>query len=332
MNKVMNKPLNKLTKKTVLSVLMMSSILTGCAGAQTSVKKGDSTLFQVGNTVVTKQQIYDTVKYNKGASYSIEKIKEKIEKIEVKNEDQIKKRIDILYKQYEEYYGKEESFESQVKNSGYKDVDEFKKKVLRPQVLEELLMEKYANKRIDKYLKQYKPVIAKVLAVEGEDAAKEAVKELKSGASWDDVYTKYTSENSSYQNTKKVLTTSDSDLNPDDIKALYKNKKTGVMTKVYIPSNSDSTTRYLINVISCDVTSDEYYADFINQLKSLDSNFEKNLWKHYLKKHNFEAHDQDIFDIIRVNNPEYLYQYPKLSEDSNNQINNQTNNQTNNFQ
>lgn len=326
MNKLTKKPLNKLTKKTALSVLMLSSILTGCAGAQTSVKKGDSTLFQVGDTVVTKQQIYDTVKYNKGASYSIEKIKEKIEKIEVKDEDQmnkkVKKRIDILYKQYEEYYGKEESFESQVKNSGYKDVDEFKKKVLRPQVLEELLMEKYTNKHIDKYLKQYKPVIAKVLAVEGEDAAKEAVKELKSGASWDDVYTKYASQSSSYQNTKKVLTTSDSDLNPDDIKTLYKNKKAGVMTKVYSPSSSDSTTRYLINVISCDATSDEYYADFINQLKSLDSNFEKNLWKHYLKKHNFEVHDQDIFDIIRVDNPEYLYQYPKLSEENNNQTNN----------
>lgn len=322
MNKVTNKQLNKLTKKTALSVLMMSSILTGCAGAQASVKKGDSTLFQVGDTVVTKQQVYDTVKYNKGASYSIEKIKEKIEKIEVKDEDQIKKRIDILYKQYEEYYRKEESFESQVKTSGYKDVDEFKKKVLRPQVLEELLMEKYANKRIDKYLKQYKPVIAKVLAVEGEDVAKEAAKELKGGASWDDVYAKYTSENSSYQNTKKVLTTSDSDLKPDDIKTLYKNKKTGVMTKVYSPSNSDSTTRYLINVVSCDATSDEYYADFINQLKSLDSNFEKNLWKHYLKKHNFEVHDQDIFNIIRVDNPEYLYQYPKLSEKDNNQTNN----------
>lgn len=322
MNKVTNKQLNKLTKKTALSVLMMSSILTGCAGAQTSVKKGDSTLFKVGDTVVTKQQAYDTVKYNKGASYSIEKIKEKIEKIEVKNEDQIKKRIDILYKQYEEYYGKEENFESQIKNSGYKDVDEFKKKVLRPQVLEELLMEKYANKRIDKYLKQYKPVIAKVLTVEGEDAAKEAAKELKSGASWDNVYAKYTSENSSYQNTKKVLTTSDSDLKPDDVKTLYKNKKTGIMTKVYTPSNSDSTTRYLINVISCDVTLDEYYADFINQLKSLDSNFEKNLWKYYLKKHNFEIHDQDIFDIIRVDNPEYLYQYPKLSENNSNQTNN----------
>lgn len=314
--------MNKLTKKTALSILMMSSILTGCAGAQTSVKKGDSTLFQVGDTVVTKQQVYDTVKYNNGASYSIEKIKEKIEKLEIKDEDQIKKRIDILYKQYEEYYGKEESFESQVKNSGYKDVDEFKKKVLRHQVLEELLMEKYANKRIDKYLKQYKPVIAKVLAVEGEDAAKEAVKELKSGASWDDVYTKYTSQSSSYQNTKKVLTTSDSDLNPDDIKTLHKDKKTGIMTKVYAPSNSDSTTRYLINVVSCDATSDEYYADFINQLKSLDSNFEKNLWKHYLKKHNFEVHDQDIFNIIRVDNPEYLYQYPKLSEENNNQTNN----------
>lgn len=326
MSKLTNKPLNTLTKKTALSVLMMSSILTGCAGAQTSVKKGDSTLFRVGDTIVTKQQIYDTVKYNKGASYSIEKIKEKIEKLEIKDEDQmnkkVKKRIDILYKQYEEYYGKEESFESQIRTSGYKDVDEFKKKVLRPQVLEELLIEKYANKRVDKYLKQYKPVIAKVLAVEGEDAAKEAAKELKSGASWDDVYTKYASQSSSYQNTKKVLTTSNSDLNPDDIKTLYKNKKAGVMTKVYSPSNSDSTTRYLINVISCDVTSDEYYADFINQLKSLDSNFEKNLWKHYLKKHNFEVHDQDIFNIIRVDNPEYLYQYPKLSEENNNQTNN----------
>lgn len=93
MSKLTNKPLNKLTKKTALSVLMMSSILTGCAGVQTSVKKGDSTLFQVGDTVVTKQQIYDTVKYNKGASYSIEKIKEKIEKIEVKMKTKLRKEL-----------------------------------------------------------------------------------------------------------------------------------------------------------------------------------------------------------------------------------------------
>ena len=60
--------------------------------------------------------------------------------------------------------------------------------------------------------------------------------------------------------------------------------------------------------------SDDYLDDFTAQIKSNDSDFEKEVWKHYLKKHNFKVHDQDIFNSLRVDNPEYLYEFPELEK------------------
>ena len=39
------------------------------------------------------------------------------------------------------------------------------------------------------------------------------------------------------------------------------------------------------------------------------------------KKYNFEVHDQDIFDYLRSNNPEYLVNHPELAESSSNSSN-----------
>ena len=300
--------------KTLLALMTMSSILTGCASTATSVKKGNSTLFKVGDTVVTKKKVYDTIKGNSGEDYTLEKVKEIVEKAEIKDTDKVNKKVETLYKEYVSYYGTEDDFLKQLTNYGYDTSEEFKKSQLKTQAYEELLMEKYVEKRQDKYLKKYQPTVVRVLAVDDRIKAKAAMEELDKGTSWDDVYTKYTSENGSFKNEDKVLMTTETDIKAKDVKAIYKDGKKGVSPKIYTPLSSGTTTRFLINVVSKDAMSDDYFKDFVTQIKSNDSDFEKTVWKHYLKKHNFKVHDQDIFNSLRVNNPEYLYEFPEFEK------------------
>ena len=36
---------------------------------------------------------------------------------------------------------------------------------------------------------------------------------------------------------------------------------------------------------------------------------------YYMKKHNLEFHDQEIFDSVRSTNPEYIVNHPELAEE-----------------
>lgn len=304
----------KKTTRTLLALMIMSSILTGCASTTTSVKKSNSTLFKIGDTAVTKQKVYDVVKMNNGAPYATDEVKKVIEKAEIKNENNINSKVEQLYKDYVGYYGTEEDFLKQLTNNGYDTPEEFKKTQLKPQVYENMLMEKYTTKNQKKYLKKYQPTIVRVLAVDDKAKAKEAMQALNSGSDWDDVYEEYTSENSGFKNEDKVLTTSETEIKTKDVKAIYKSKETGLLNKIYSPLATGTTTRFIIKVVSHDIMSDEYLDDFTAQIKSNDSDFEKEVWKHYLKKHNFKVHDQDIFNSLRVDNPEYLYEFPEFEK------------------
>ena len=300
--------------KTLLALMTMSSILTGCASATTSVKKSNSTLFKVGDTAVTKQKVYNIVKMNNGATYAIDKAKDAVEKSEIKNENKVNTKVEQLYKEYVGYYGTEEDFLKQLTNYGYDTPEEFKKTQLKPQAYENMLMEKYTTKNQKKYLKKYQPTIVRVLAVDDKTKAKEALQALNEGTEWDDVYTKYKSENSGFENKDKVLTTSETEIKTKDVKAIYKSEETGLLNKIYSPLATGTTTRFIIKVISHDAMSDDYLDNFVSQIKTNDSDFEKTVWKHYLKKHNFKVHDQDIFNSLRADNPEYLYEFPEFEK------------------
>ena len=141
----------KKTTKTLLALMIMSSILTGCASTTTSVKKSNSTLFKIGDTAITKQKVYDVVKMNNGATYTTDEVKKIIEKAEIKNENNINSKVEQLYKDYVGYYGTEEDFLKQLTNNGYDTPEEFKKTQLKPQAYENMLMEKYTTKNQKKY-------------------------------------------------------------------------------------------------------------------------------------------------------------------------------------
>lgn len=305
--------LAKQSKKIAVG-LLLSSALVGCSNVQTTVKKSDTTLFKVGDTTVTKGQAYEEVKISSGSDYTVDEIKEKIENAEITSGKKIDAYIEELYQKYVEAYDNEESFISQLSNYGYDGVDEFKKNQLKPQAKEELLEQKYLKLNKKKYFKEYKPSVVRVLAVKNKKKATEALEKLNSGTSWDDIYVEYTTDGSSYSNEDTILTTSSSGFSEKNIKEVYETKELGIIQKEYKTTVTGDKTQYIVQVVSTDRMSDAYFGDITTEITNNDTDFSTKMWTHYMKKHKVEIYDQDIFDYLRENNPEYLYQYPELKE------------------
>ena len=79
-----------------------------------------------------------------------------------------------------------------------------------------------------------------------------------------------------------------------------------------------SNTKVVVNALQDDVTI--YWIvqsgkeDQIIENLSSSSDFSTQCLVYYLNKYNFTVHDQTIFDYLRENNPEYLVEFPELSE------------------
>lgn len=298
----------------ILAVVALSLILVGCSSVQTTVKNSDTVLFKVGSTTITKGSVYEEIKNSDGADYTIDEIKEKIEDAEITSDKKVATYVDKLYQKYVDAYTDEESFITQLTNYGYADADDFKENQLKSEAKEDLLEQKYLKIKKSKYFKKYQPSIVRVMTLEKKKKAEEALERLNNGESWDDIYTEYTTDDGTYSNEDTILTTSSSGFKENDIKEIYKTNAVGLINKIYKTTVNGSTTRYLVQIISTNRTSDDYFGDITTEVSNNDTDFSTNMWTYYMKKHNFTVYDQDIFDYLRENNPEYLHQYPELKE------------------
>ena len=79
-----------------------------------------------------------------------------------------------------------------------------------------------------------------------------------------------------------------------------------------------SNTKVVVNALQEDVTI--YWSvqsgkeDQIIENLSSSSDFSTQCLVYYLNKYNYTVHDQTVFDYLRENNPEYLVEFPELSE------------------
>lgn len=115
-----------------------------------------------------------------------------------------------------------------------------------------------------------------------------------------------------------MITTKTSGVPTRLVKTLYNQSNTGLVDEVFTSDDEDSNTAYVA------ILQTNSYSKLVSKLKdslSSDSDLSSECMKYYLKKYNFEVHDQDIFDYLRSNNPEYLVNHPELAESSSNSSN-----------
>lgn len=137
------------------------------------------------------------------------------------------------------------------------------------------------------------------------------MKALKDGTGPEEVASQYMVDSATYSGKETLITTKKTDISTRMINKLYKAKKAGVIDEIFTNESSGTTYAYVAVLVTNTYKDikDEVYTTL-----SSDDDVTKACLVYYLKKYNFEVHDQDVFDNLKANNPEYLVSRPDLAK------------------
>lgn len=295
-------------KKTPILLVCAAMMLTGCSGATASISDKDNAIMTIGDTTYTKGDEYDLLKISTGTDLTMELVKQSIYKKEVKVTKAMKKKAQ---EQIDNYKENMTDFEDQIKSLGYNSTEAYMNKVLIPSLQASELTEKYFTDAKKDIQKTYKPSKARIIQCENKATAKKALKALKSGTDPEEVAQQYMVDSAKYSGKETLVTTKTTDVSTRLINKLAKTKKAGVIDEVFTNESSGNTYAYVAVLVSNTYKDikDEVYTSL-----SSDDDITKACLVYYLKKYNFEVHDQDVFNNLKTNNPEYLVSRPDLAK------------------
>lgn len=295
-------------KKQALFLLSSLLLLSGCSGANATIKDADEAIMKIGDITYTKGDEYELLKTSSGANMTVELIRQAIMDKEVKRTDEIKQEALDQYNQLAE---SNEDIETQLQSAGYADKDEYIEKVLIPSAQSTRFIEKYIEDGKSDIKKNYKPSVVKIIQCDDEKTANKALKAIQDGTELDKVYEEYASTSSTYTNEDTLITTNSTDLPTRLINTMYKQKEAGVADEVFtLDDDSTSTTAYVAILVNNNY---DEILDTVKENLSSGSEISTEALVYYLKKYNFEVHDQSVFDYLKENNPDYLIQFPELA-------------------
>lgn len=295
-------------KKTPILFVCAAMMLTGCSGDTATIKDKDETIMTIGDTKYTKGDEYELLKVSTGTDLTMELVKQAIYKQEVKVTKEMKEKAQEQVNNYKENM---ENFDKQIHSLGYKNSKQYMNKVLIPSLQASELTEKYFTDAKKDVQKTYKPSKARIIQCENKATAKKALKALKSGTDPEEVAQQYMVDSAKYSGKETLVTTKTTDLSTRLINTLSKTKKAGVIDEVFTNESSGTTYAYVAVLVSN--TYKDIKDDVYTTLSS-DDDVTKACLVYYLKKYNFEVHDQDVFNNLKANNPEYLVSRPDLSK------------------
>lgn len=281
--------------------------LAGCSGATASVSDPDKELMTIGDVTYTRGQEYEYIKKSTGPNLVMQMAEEVIYDKEVPVTDEIRKQAED---NYNEYAKTSDNLESYIQSMGYKDRQDYIDKVLIPAVQAEKLLTKWFTDAQEEIVQEYKPSRAQIIQTDSKDSTDKALQALKDGKSAQDVAGQYQMEGTSYNGTAAIVTTMDTVLPTRLINTLSSaESKAGVVNEVF--ENDDKTQFFVAVLVS------NNYDDIKGELESTlknDSTVTEKCLVSYLTKYDFRVFDQDIFDYLRVNYPQYLVTRPDLME------------------
>lgn len=281
--------------------------LAGCSGATASVSDPDKELMTIGDVTYTRGQEYEYIKKSTGPNLVMQMAEEVIYDKEVPVTDEIRKQAED---NYNEYAKTSDNLESYIQSMGYKDRQDYIDKVLIPAVQAEKLLTKWFTDAQEEIVQEYKPSRAQIIQTDSKDSADKALQALKDGKSAQDVAGQYQMEGTSYNGTAAIVTTMDTVLPTRLINTLSSaESKAGVVNEVF---ESDDKTQFFVAMLVSN-NYDDIKGELESTLKN-DSTVTEKCLVSYLTKYDFRVFDQDIFDYLRVNYPQYLVTRPDLME------------------
>ena len=285
---------------TIFAVSAMAITLSGCKDASVGISKSDEVLVEVNGTKVTKGDIFETAKKSYGAAYTLNDALNIIcDKEDIKLTDAMKKDAETQMNTLKSSGG--DDFLEQLKTAGYKDENDYMKKVIYPNLRQQGLVKKYVESKQSAMFKTYAPRKAEIIQADSKEKAEAALKAVQDGSSMS-AAAKANGDTTTYKGNEEVYTSKSSLPTAvfDKIKAA---KKAGLITTVI--EDSANSKYYVVNVTNVDPTSFKDAAiDKIVETGSADLSTASSVY--YLKKYDFNVYDKDVYDGLKQLNEKYV--------------------------
>lgn len=278
------------------SSLLALSTITGCKDATASLKDKSTVVMKVGNTAITKGEVYSTLFSSYGYTQAVTDAKHVIANKEIEVTDDMKEQADSIVEMYKSYYG--DQFTSMLEANNLTE-DEYKEKYITSLQTSELT-NKYIDDEFDALVLEYTPVKATILSFTEEDKADEALTALTDGSmTASEAATEY---ESSKDGSSEIITINTTDYDSEALALVRSNTSDDGWAKV---TSSSSGTTYLIHVDDKDANN--FKDDFKDSISSTDA-VEDDAITYFFKKYNFHVYDINLYNAISENNPEALVQ------------------------
>lgn len=279
------------------SALLVLSTLSGCTDAEAKLSDSNTVIMTIGNTKVTKGQVYTTLYANYGATLAVTNAKHVIAEDLIETTDEMTEQAETLIESYKSYYG--DAFTTMLETSNMTE-DEYKESYITS-VKTGQLTDLYIEDNFDVLVEEYAPVQATVLSFSDTDNANSALSALKDGTmTASEAASEYDSNTSG---DSEVITIEDTSSYDTEALALIRSLTPDDGWSQVTSSSSD--TVYLIHVDSNDAT--EFKDEFIASIDALDD-VKDDAITYYFTKYNFHIYDINLYTSISNDYPEAIVQ------------------------
>ncbi|AYV34919.1 peptidylprolyl isomerase [Erysipelothrix rhusiopathiae] len=281
-------------KKLLVSLLALL-MLAGCSDARAMIST-DEEIFSVGNEKVTSKRLFDVMKLSDGGMTVVKSAQNKITE-NVADED-VKAEADKRLEEIKEVFG--DQLEERLKQSGYESVDAFMSQTVYPELKMTHLLKEKMVADFEALTTENAPRKARILQLENQEKADEALEKIKAGENFDDIAKDYKVTGSPYDGSAKVHLLKSVQY-PQEVADALKNATEPTLSGVLSDASDDS--KYIVQIIEIDASryQDETIEAFVGS---------KDIVNKYLAQlfvdNGFKIYDKDVYDAVAEKFPQYL--------------------------
>lgn len=281
-------------KKLLVSLLALL-MLAGCSDARAMIST-DEEIFSVGNEKVTSKRLFDVMKLSDGGMTVVKSAQNKITE-NVADED-VKAEADKRLEEIKEVFG--DQLEERLKQSGYESVDAFMSQTVYPELkMTHLLKEKMVTD-FEALTTENAPRKARILQLENQEKADEALEKIKAGENFDDIAKDYKVTGSPYDGSAKVHLLKSVQY-PQEVADALKNATEPTLSGVLSDASDDS--KYIVQIIEIDAS--RYQYETIEAFVGSKDIVNKYLAQLFVDN-GFKIYDKDVYDAVAEKFPQYL--------------------------
>lgn len=289
--------------KKLLTVCAFALLVTlsGCKDATTSLSDGNDALITVGNTTITKNDVYTGLKSENGVTAIISKLTAYIVDQEVPVTDEMMSEAQSTMQSFKDTVG-EENWSTFLSSMGYENEQQYLEERALLSVRASQLTSKYITDNYDEIKENYQIRKLRIFQTTDSSIAAEVQEKVKNGElTIEEAVNQYDSVTTTYDGSVQILTNA-SGLGSDIWENIMAVTEDNTLLDLYQYS-SDLSNFYVIEVVSVDVPLEEAQSTIEGLSTIADDAF-----AYYLDKYNFTVYDIDLYNGIQSQKASYIVQ------------------------